>query len=551
MKKYLKEFPKGQHYLFALIGLTIAILFVIFSSINLTKQGLYYDEVHQAPASFAYVGFDSEKKVGSLSIDGVPLLNMKYSGAIKSAVYGFYLRYLGSHFSVISWRLVSIIFVSAGIFLFSVIAGARMLLFSLVLFLFLFITDITVILATRHDWGPVALALLFRLLFIGIWIHGETKSSITKTNTFFLGFLVGIATFEKLSSVVLIFPLILMFLFNVNRRSLGHFIVCVIGLIVGGIPLILANIYTFFESGTLISLATELHQINYIELPKYLTYYISLGNGAILKHWILGIKTNNHYIYLETFFTSILLLITAITVVLYWKHNKLFRISGVMLLSYIIVGIAIYLLPRPTWVHHWIIGTPFQYTAISFSLAGIYYRIKDSAGSRFHFHLFRVVITAIILVVIVSRLFGFISLERSFFRGDTSITWDPSLSKIGYFASNHTKESIFIAADWGIAGQIYCLSDGYPNFVHEIFRDYKDPKQIKAIIDQTRKNILYVVFKYPKTEVKPNNTERILQDINKLPEWLPGWNEIPVDNEIENLKAVKVRKFIHSCTLFD
>ena len=38
------------------MGLVAAGAFVVLSSINITAQGLYYDEIHQVPAALAYVG---------------------------------------------------------------------------------------------------------------------------------------------------------------------------------------------------------------------------------------------------------------------------------------------------------------------------------------------------------------------------------------------------------------------------------------------------------------------------------------------------------------
>ena len=225
----------NQYLRFALIGVTAAVIFVMISSVRLTDQGLYHDEAVQATASFAYKGIRPEM-YSQVNIKGIPILNTCYTAAIKSCIYGLYLKFSGSDFTVMSWRLTGIIFVGIGIILFCIYAGPGMSPLCLNFFLFLLITDITLILATRHDWGPVALGMLFRLILIATWIYGETKESTSTMNSFALGLLVSLAVFEKLSSFVLIFPLILLFLFSVNRRSIAHYISCVIGLVIGGIP---------------------------------------------------------------------------------------------------------------------------------------------------------------------------------------------------------------------------------------------------------------------------------------------------------------------------
>lgn len=536
---------KSLYHRFVLTGVIGAVIFVMISSVRLTGQGLYHDEAAQASASFAHIGIRPEM-YSQVTIKGIPILNTAYTGAIKSNIYGLYLKFSGLRFSVKSWRLAGIIFVSIGIYLFCMIANTGMPFASLITFLLFFMTDMTVILGTRHDFGPVALGVLFRLIFIATWFYGETKKTTSKFNSFFLGFLVNIAVFEKLSSFVLVFPLILMFLFSGNRRSIAHYLSCVIGMIIGGIPLIFTNLYTFLENGELVTLTSlripEMHRnLDFLQL---VSNYLSLGNGSLLKFVILGSDINNPYKYidLEKYFISTILLLSTIIAICYWKQNKVFRLSGVMLLSYILLVIVLYLLPTPTWAHHWIIGTPFQYTAISFTFFGLYH-MKTPSDIRIK--LFQISFTSILIIFLIVRCVGLTSLEKSFFRGDTSVMFDSSITKLGHLASNRAKEAIFMAADHGIATQIYCLSNGHPNLVHELFANYKGPKQIKDIIRQTGKTIMYVVIRNPSMQLIPKNTENIFRDIDTLSDWLPGWEEVLVENELADLKAIKVRKFMY------
>ncbi|MHC4267837.1 MAG: hypothetical protein ACYSTS_05170 [Planctomycetota bacterium] len=537
--------PTNQYRRFVLIGVIAAVIFVMISSVSLTGQGLYHDEAIQATASFAYNGIMPEM-YSQVSIKGLPILNTVYTAAMKSGIYGLYLKFSGSNFTVMSWRLTGIIFVGIGIILFCIYAGPGMSSFCLISFLFLFITDITLILATRHDWGPVALGILLRLILIATWVYGETKDSTSKINSFFPGFLVSIAVFEKLSSVVLILPLMLMFFFSVNRRSIKHYISCIIGLVIGGIPLIFVNLYTYLQNGecvTLMSLRVpEMHGSS--DFSEFLSHYISIGHGSILKFVILGTDLLNTYKYaiVEKYFLSTILLLTTVTAICYWKHNKSFRISGVMLLSYIVVGITLYLLPASTWVHHWLIGTPFQYIAISFALVGLH-QIK--ATFRFHFKLFYMFFVAILIIFVIIRCIGLASVERSFSREATSELFDASITEFGHLASNRTEEAVFFAADHGIATQIYCFSNGYPHFVYELFADYKGPEQIRKIIEQSGKKIIYVVVRNPSMQLIPENTEKIFQDIDAISDWLPGWHEVSLENEMAELKAVNVRKYVY------
>ncbi|PKN37028.1 MAG: hypothetical protein CVU62_13150 [Deltaproteobacteria bacterium HGW-Deltaproteobacteria-2] len=514
-------------------GLIIAILFTVFCSIQLTAQGMYYDELHQATGSF----YKDKAPLCPLVIRGIPVMNTSYSGAIKTNIYGIYLKYSKCNFSIISWRLLGIFFVVAGVILFCVIGGSDLSIGGLLLFLVLLLTDITVVLTTRHDWGPTALALLFRLVFIATWIHGETGNYTSKGNTFLLGSIVGISIFEKLSSFVLVVPLILILLLSHGRRSLRHGLTCIAGLILGVMPLILVNVATLSRKGCLISVSNVAAQNNFslYGFVKYIFEYLSLGGGAILRHGILG-TTGTTSFYADGFLIGTLLLLIAVIAVRYSKRNKFLRMSGIMLLCYGTVGISLYFLPQITWVHHWIIGTPFQYAAISFAFIGLLDQNGDiQLGRKF----LRITLVCIIGCLLISRLFGMISVGKSLLQCDASIKWDHSLTEIGYFAARQSNDSFFIAADWGVGTQIYCLTNGQTDLVHELFWNYKGLADIERVIGITRKNNFYVVVKKPESGVNHHVTSRIMQDV----ELLAGWKEVPIEKEMAGLKAIQIRKF--------
>jgi hypothetical protein len=192
--------------------------FLWLATVRLDAQGLYYDELHQAAGAFTYLGSPPEY-FALFTVRGIPLLNMHYSGAIKTAVYGLYLRFVRPEFSVLSWRLVGIFFVGVGLVAFVLLTHSSLSLVPLVVMLGLLLTDTTVLLGVRHDWGPVALALALRLVLIGMWLRGEGAGQPSIRNSFALGGLVGFAIFEKLSSWVMILALGWILLSSGRRRG--------------------------------------------------------------------------------------------------------------------------------------------------------------------------------------------------------------------------------------------------------------------------------------------------------------------------------------------
>src|SRR5512138_1714960 len=95
------------------IGGAASGLFAAAASIRLGAQGLQYDELHQAVGSFAWCGRSVPFFVSAQAF-GLPVLNMSYSGAIKTALYGLYLEVFGMSFTPLSWRALGIGFVALG-----------------------------------------------------------------------------------------------------------------------------------------------------------------------------------------------------------------------------------------------------------------------------------------------------------------------------------------------------------------------------------------------------------------------------------------------------
>ena len=79
-------------------GLAAVILFCSLTMIRLDGQGVYFDELHQAPAAFHYIG--SHPRLFNREFFGLPTFNMSYRGAIKSGIYGLLLKYLMPRFTV-------------------------------------------------------------------------------------------------------------------------------------------------------------------------------------------------------------------------------------------------------------------------------------------------------------------------------------------------------------------------------------------------------------------------------------------------------------------
>ena len=533
----------ASNRLVALVVLAIAGSFVVLSSVQLEAQGLHGDELHQATASFAFRSRHPEIFRG-LSIEGIPVLNMPYSGAIKSALYATYLELPGASFSVVSWRMLGILFSAVGIAGFGLLVGRRLELSASSLFLVLVATDGMVVLGSRHDWGPIALALLLRMLLLAVWLRGERADALSPTNSFWIGLIAGIALFEKLSNVALIAVLPVLFALSPGRRTLTHAGALVGGLGLGALPLAAANLYTYWRDGLLVSLSPKMLRSQAPELQwgDYLHRYSNLGAGGEARHFILGGPGPAEAPSLEAFALWTLILATAAAAATFWKRSDLLRSAAALLLCYVGIAVVIYAFPRVTWVHHWVIGTPFQYLAFALTLAGLGRLARERPETRTRWWMRTYV--ALVIGFLLVRSVSLISLEKSLLTGDAAQHWTPSTVRFGELMSEEVDGGILITAGWGLAPQAYCFSGGARNFVHDLFWTYRRPSEIKNRLDTLKARALFVARPEWWSIVDHSRGVRMWRDLDTIDSWAPDWREVPVSDELGELEWISVRKFV-------
>ncbi|MGI8587111.1 MAG: hypothetical protein ACR2M0_05410 [Chloroflexia bacterium] len=509
------------------------------TGLNLDAQGLYYDEVHQAIAAFDYKG-NHPTFFNVLQIGRVPILNMTYSGALKSNLYSLYLA-LGASFSVSSWRLLGIGFVAASLFLFCIVAGRCLPRRALFLFVAALLTDTTVLLTTRHDWGPTALGLALRVLFIAVWIRRELDLHAHIRDDFLLGSLVGLALFEKLSAVVLLVPLVLLLILSLRPRTRHHWLAGLAGFALGALPLLVANGWSYLHGEGVISLA-EIQEPGKPALPTlgallhFASDYLSLGQGVVVRNWILGQTPELWPVAVEVGLWIGLTAWIAVHAIRAGRTDAYRQMAGVAMLCYWAVAAGLVLLPRSTGVHHWISGTPFQYVALALTFAGRPQR--ETAPAGIPWRRFMPIVPATLAVLIV-RAPGVLAVEGDLVGGRSGLAYDPGFSRLGEFAAAHINEAVFVAADWGMGNQIYCLANGPATGVYEPFWDAQSARNVLTVIAPARKQILYLITRR-KTPRYPDTTALILKAVTSSPDW----REVQVEPEVAALRPVRVRKFL-------
>jgi hypothetical protein len=515
------------------LGLAAAVLFVLLASVRIEAQGTQYDELHQAVGAFTWLGAPPPP-IFCMAVRGVCVLNMPYSAAIKTNLYGAWLRLTESRFTLASWRMFGILAIAAGIVLFCALSGPALPPWAVAVFLALLLTDGAVLLAGRFDWGPAALSLALRLALLGLWIGSEAGEAPTLRSSFGLGALVGFAVFEKLSSIVLVPPLAAMVLGSTGRRERRHLLAGAAGLAAGALPLAAVHLGSLLLRGQPVSLGSgpEVSR-SPAGFLAYLGDYLTLGRGGIFRSFTLGVDRLPWADLLEGTIAAAVCAVVAAAVALDAMPST--RRAGIALAGYGAVCLGLYFLPRPTWAHHWLLGTPFQYAAVALALPAL----RRGEGRR---RVLGLALAALVSLWLVTRLPGLVETERALAAGRASSAWDPSLAEIGRFAAERPAGTVFVASEWGVATQILAFSGGRPDLVYEPFWRYQGPEQLRRIQEESGARVLYLVRLRNPPRTVPGAMQRIERDLAADPRW----REVPVEPEAARLKAVLVRKLVRS-----
>lgn len=482
-----------------------AAVFACMAGRKLEAPGLYYDEVHQVPASFAWLGGEPGH-FSLVPIGGVPWLTMTYEAAIKSALFATFLEVTGAEFSVAAWRWFGIVLVVVGWIWCCAAIGMRWGPCAQLAFVTLLLTDTTVLLTTRHDWGPTAMALSLRCAFLAVWLRtdgGSTRAA------FALGCIAGLSVFEKLSSIVLLGPLAFA-LWGLSRRDVAAGL---LGLCMGSLPLAVVNLTTWSSGAGLISFSKLAD--GRVESPlRFVRDFLSLGQGEWVRHWVLDLPLVRPFIWGE------LILIAALVALGCAKRE-----SRRLMTSYLAIGVALLILPRRTQAHHWIIGTPFHYAAIAILVAG---------PGRF-----RGPARVLLLLLLLLRLPVVGDTARAIAATRTAPRFNPAQTRVAEFLASQA-DALVVASTWGIANQIVCFAQGRKDAVHEPIYQDDEVDAFAQALARTERSLLYLAEVPRAAHLFPTRTARVTAAITSDSRW----REVDAEAEIQESSVVRVRKFV-------
>jgi hypothetical protein len=132
-------------------------------------------------------------------------------------------------------------------------------------------------------------------------------------------------------------------------------------------------------------------------------------------------------------------------------------------------------------------------------------------------------------------------MEKDLAARRASPSWDPSYTAVAAFAAKHEKDASFVAADWGFATQIYCLSNGAFPVAEPIWSwGYRwGPDLLQRYLAQKPGRPVYVLFRKLDAPLNPAVTE----DIVRVVSYLAGGKLLPLEEELKNYRTVQELKF--------
>jgi hypothetical protein len=290
------------------------------------------------------------------------------------------------------------------------------------------------------------------------------------------------------------------------------------GLAIGCLPLAIVNLETWSSVDGPISL-TKLHDQYATTLPQFAREFVALGQGDWVRRWVLDLPVGRPFIWGE-------LLLMTVLVALAYAEPRARRLAA----SYLAIAAALFLLPRRTQAHHWIIGTPFQYAAIAVVIA--------EPGQ------FRTAARVCLLSLLLLRLPGVTDTMHAIANDRVADRFDPTLTRVSQFLAPRS-DAFVVASTWGIANQIVAFADGRPDAVHEPLYEDAEVDAFERDLAATEKSQLYLAEMPSQAHLFPSRTTRIAAAIERDPRW----REVAAEPTLRESSPVRVRKFVRRATV--
>jgi hypothetical protein len=476
------------HGLWILGTILVVSLYGGLAARHLTMPGIQGDEIaHAAPAiTLLRAQANPEfKPMVTLNIGGriFPFMHLSYLGSLKSYVLALSFFFFGESMAVM--RLTMIFITAIGLFFFSAFiketfGGATALVAGL-----LVATDPSLILYSRNDWGPIAIAFTCRalaLFFLMRWWKSGGKLTPLIAACVFL----GLGIYDKANFVWFVTAIVVggsvVWLFSEKRPSvtLKQTAMAIVTGLLASAPLWVLNIYCRWPTFQTIS---DYRKDPLTELLKRISMLRDVFSGRATDVWMFGQHISGHFGVTGTLLwplSWIAVMALCCHALVRAKHRG--ALLALLTLNAVIL-IQILLTPLAIGPHHWIFLYPFPHLTVALTCTVLSLERQRHPWQEFASKAG----LALAAVAVIFNLFTVSEYHKLMkntggYQGWSSVI-DPLCGILQVQYANRTIQ----CHDWGLAGPLHFLSKGKLN-LHESYYGQLDtseptPKLIRLVQD--------------------------------------------------------------------
>lgn len=449
---------------------------------NLTLPGIQYDEVLQTPSAIHLVKGEingNYRHFGSFTVGGrtFALMSYQYIGALKAYLFALVFSVFGIH--VTAFRLTNILVTIIGLLFTSRFARAMYGRQVSVVGVWLVATDPSLVLYSRSDYGPMAIAFALRaaaLLFLYRWWKSAGK------NTYALilaGALLGLGIYDKTNFLWFIVALMgvgaAAWSINKNRPRLTFipwFWAVLAGLLASA-PLWIYNLSEHWITFRLIARPGEEASLTRLLglLPERTAVLKNLLDGRGFDVLMCGEKLSpcwgvSHTLLLPLSLFAMLALIAIAILKRRWRW---------LFLPLVMLAMAaqIYLTPRLIGGHHWIGIYPFPHLAVALTLVTLWKRVVRQNRWR---TVCRWLGTAVVVLAVSANLLVLASYRRLLHNTGGAGAWSAEIYQLADLLQRRYPDRPIQLMDWGLGNTLFFLSQGQL-YLRESFNPYRQSSQ--------------------------------------------------------------------------
>jgi hypothetical protein len=446
------------------VSLMLALLlFIWLATRDINRPGLHYDEALHARPAINLIRADAEAARGqfaTISARGLPfpVMSMDYMGALKSYLLAPAFLIFGVKVSVLRWTMVMV--AALGLFFSAQFAKEAFGSLAATIGAWLLATDPSLIIFSRTDWGPVAIAFALRgaaLFFLMRW----WRSGGHRAPLVIACALIGLGVYDKASFFWFVFALIPVGLAlwltsrDRPRLTIKTLALAIAAGLVGSLPFWVFNV--LYGWRTLLAILTPAQRSSLGALlqqaPARTGALLSMFEGRATDVWMFGHSISPQWGVASTLLwpLTIAAIVLLLIISLATQRWKLLAMPALMAL----VLLQIYLTPRPVWAHHWIGIYPFPQLLIGLTLAEAW-----KAAARRHLNRSAVAAlgTLVVLPAVVFNLLVMNGYHQLMREHGGVFPWSDAIYPLADTLKSEYPGRRVQALAWGIGHQLHFLS---------------------------------------------------------------------------------------------